>query len=100
MNAHQIIGKDFYQALSIPWVTNLRDDQNLGGQITWATGEIPMALVLIALCVQWFVSDRRDQRRVDASEDASLDESLAAYNDMLARMAGQEIKPQDPENRP
>ncbi|MCX8466931.1 cytochrome c oxidase assembly protein [Cutibacterium avidum] len=99
MNAHQIIGKDFYQALSIPWVTNLRDDQNLGGQITWATGEIPMALVLIALCVQWFVSDRRDQRRVDASEDASLDESLAAYNDMLARMAGQEIKPQDPENR-
>lgn len=55
-----------------------------------------MALVLIALCVQWFISDCRDQRRVDASEDADLDESLAAYNDMLARMAGQEIKPHDP----
>ena len=96
MNAHQIIGKDFYEALSIPWVPNLHDDQNLGGQITWATGEIPMALVLIALCVQWFISDCRDQRRVDASEDAGLDESLAAYNDMLARMAGQEIKPHDP----
>ncbi|WP_032504974.1 cytochrome c oxidase assembly protein [Cutibacterium acnes] len=96
MNAHQIIGKDFYEALSIPWVPNLHDDQNVGGQITWATGEIPMALVLIALCVQWFISDRRDQRRVDASEDADLDESLAAYNDMLARMAGQEIKPHDP----
>ncbi|WCC80526.1 cytochrome c oxidase assembly protein [Cutibacterium equinum] len=95
MNAHQVIGKDFYQALSIPWVANLSDDQNLGGQITWATGEIPMALVLIALCVQWFVSDRRDQRRVDASEDASLDESLAAYNDMLAQMAGQQVKPHD-----
>lgn len=63
MNAHQIIGKDFYEALSIPWVPNLHDDQNLGGQITWATGEIPMALVLIALCVQWFISDCRDQRR-------------------------------------
>lgn len=98
MNAHQVIGKEFYQALSIPWVANLRDDQNLGGQITWATGEIPMALVLIALCVQWFMADRRDQRRVDASEDATLDESLAAYNDMLARMAGQEIKPHNPEN--
>jgi cytochrome c oxidase assembly factor CtaG len=99
MNAHQIIGKNFYEALSIPWVPNLHDDQNLGGQITWATGEIPMALVLIALCVQWFISDRRDQRRVDASEDASLDESLAAYNDMLALMAGQEIKPGGPRNK-
>ncbi|MSS46611.1 cytochrome c oxidase assembly protein [Cutibacterium sp. WCA-380-WT-3A] len=99
MNAHQIIGKDFYEALSIPWVPNLHDDQNLGGQITWATGEIPMALVLIALCVQWFVSDRRDQRRVDASEDASLDESLAAYNEMLARMAGQEITQDNPDHK-
>ena len=99
MNAHQIIGKNFYEALSIPWIVNLHDDQNLGGQITWATGEIPMALVLIALCVQWFISDRRDQRRVDASEDASLNESLTAYNDMLARMAGQEIKPHDPGNK-
>lgn len=92
MNAHQIIGQEFYRALSAPWVGDLRADQNLGGQITWATGEIPMALVLIALCVQWFVADRRDQRRVDQAEDSGLDASLAAYNEMLARMAGQTVQ--------
>ncbi|WP_411913982.1 cytochrome c oxidase assembly protein [Acidipropionibacterium timonense] len=89
MGAHDIIGENYYRTLSVPWVHDLAHDQNLGGQITWATGEVPMALVLVALCVQWFLSDRRDQRRLDRSQDSGLDESLAAYNEMLARMAGQ-----------
>lgn len=93
MNAHQIIGSDYYRTLEVPWVHSLADDQNLGGQITWATGEIPMALVLIALCIQWFLSDRRDQRRVDSGDGEDLDASLAAYNEMLARMAGQSSGP-------
>lgn len=49
-----------------------------------------MAVVLLALCVQWFLSDRRDQRRLDKAEDEGLEDSLAAYNEMLARMAGQD----------
>jgi putative copper resistance protein D len=90
MGAHQIIGRDYYLTLAVPWIHDLAANQNLGGQITWATGEPPMAVVLLALCVQWFLSDRRDQRRLDKAEDEGLEDSLAAYNEMLARMAGQD----------
>lgn len=90
MGAHQIIGRDYYLTLAVPWMHDLAANQNLGGQITWATGEPPMAVVLLALCVQWFLSDRRDQRRLDEAEDEGLEDSLAAYNEMLARMAGQD----------
>lgn len=90
MGAHQIIGRDYYLTLAVPWIHDLAANQNLGGQITWATGEPPMAVVLLALCVQWFLSDRRDQRRLDEAEDEGLEDSLAAYNEMLARMAGQD----------
>lgn len=90
MSAHQIIGRDYYLTLSVPWVRDLAANQNLGGQVTWATGEPPMAVVLLALCVQWFLSDRRDQRRLDKAEDEGLEDSLGAYNEMLARMAGQD----------
>lgn len=88
MSAHQVIGNQYYATLSVPWIPDLLANQNLGGQITWATGEPPMAVVLIALCIQWFLADRRDQRRIDKAEDEGLDDSLAAYNEMLARMAG------------
>lgn len=88
MSAHQVIGSQYYATLSVPWIPDLLANQNLGGQITWATGEPPMAVVLIALCLQWFLADRRDQRRIDEAEDEGLDDSLATYNEMLARMAG------------
>lgn len=91
MGASQIIGADYYRTLSVPWVGDLAANQNLGGQITWATGEPPMGVVLIALCVQWFLADRRDQHRIDAAEDeGGLEASLSAYNDMLAQMAGED----------
>ncbi len=91
MSTSRIIGADFYRTLSVPWVGDLAANQNLGGQLTWATGEPPMAVVLIALCAQWFLSDRKDQQRIDAAEDeGGLEASLTAYNEMLAQMAGQD----------
>lgn len=91
MSTKQIIGADYYETLAVPWVKDLAANQNLGGQLTWAAGEPPMAVVLIALCVQWFLADRRDQRKIDAAEDeGGLEASLTAYNEMLAQMAGQD----------
>ena len=87
MMARSLIGADFYQTIAVTWVGDLMNDQNIAGQITWFTGEIPMFLAVIALAAQWFGRDRQDAARLDAIADTGGDDSLAAYNEMLAQLA-------------
>ena len=87
MSKQTVIGESFYQSLHLPWVTDLLADQRLGGGIAWASGELPVLLVLIALLVQWARADDREARRSDRREDASGDADLAAYNVMLQQLA-------------
>ncbi|WP_211323189.1 bifunctional copper resistance protein CopD/cytochrome c oxidase assembly protein [Amycolatopsis palatopharyngis] len=87
MNEQTVIGEDFYRSLDLPWVGDLLTDQRLGGGIAWASGELPVLLVLIALLVQWARADEREARRSDRRADASGDEDLAAYNAMLRQLA-------------
>ncbi|MBB0231011.1 cytochrome c oxidase assembly protein, partial [Streptomyces calidiresistens] len=69
--------------------TDALSDQNAAGGIAWAFSEIPTVIVLIALLVQWFVSDQRVARRRDRSADRSgEDRELAAYNAYLASLGG------------
>ena len=88
MSMQTIVGETFYRGLKLPWVGNLLTDQRLGGGIAWASGEIPVLLVLIALLVQWARTDEREARRSDRREDASGGADLAAYNAMLKQMSG------------
>ena len=53
MSDNTVIGGAFYRALALPWVTDPLADQKLGGGLAWASGEMPLLLVLIALLVQW-----------------------------------------------
>ncbi|WP_020418207.1 cytochrome c oxidase assembly protein [Amycolatopsis sp. ATCC 39116] len=89
MSKQTIIGDNFYRALHLPWVSDLLADQRLGGGIAWASGEVPVLLVLIALLVQWSRADAREAKRKDRREEASGDQELAAYNAMLKQMADQ-----------
>ncbi|MFJ6384153.1 cytochrome c oxidase assembly protein [Kitasatospora sp. NPDC092039] len=66
--------------------TNLLEDQKLAGGITWAFGEIPTAIVLIALVYQWMGSEQRQARRRDRSEERTGDAELEAYNAYLASL--------------
>ncbi|MGW3042442.1 cytochrome c oxidase assembly protein [Kitasatospora sp. NPDC001159] len=66
--------------------TDLLEDQKLAGGITWAFGEIPTAIVLIALVYQWMGSEQRQARRRDRAEDRSGDAELEAYNAYLASL--------------
>ncbi|WP_420706190.1 cytochrome c oxidase assembly protein [Streptomyces sp. NRRL B-24484] len=66
--------------------TKLLDDQELAGGITWAFGEIPTAIVLIALTLQWARSEERQARRRDRAADRDGDAELAAYNAYLAAL--------------
>ena len=87
MSDNTVIGGAFYRALALPWVTDPLADQKLGGGLAWASGEIPLLLVLIALLVQWSRQDERTARRDDRRADADGDADLVAYNAMLRRLA-------------
>jgi putative copper resistance protein D len=91
MMTSTVIAEDFYSALQRPFATDLLADQHLGAAIGWATGEIPMLLVMAAMFVQWVRADEREARRTDrAQERASASghgtDELADYNAYLASL--------------
>ncbi|WP_407697144.1 cytochrome c oxidase assembly protein [Streptoalloteichus hindustanus] len=93
MMSRSVIGEIFYRDLNLPWVTDLLADQRLGGGLSWATGEIPVVFVVVALVVQWARADERTARRTDRRADADGDADLTAYNAMLAKLAGNDRGP-------
>lgn len=69
MMSTNVLGLTYYTALDRPYATDLVADQRLGGGIGWATGEIPILLVLITLFLQWRRSDARESRASDRQAD-------------------------------
>ncbi|MEA4943879.1 MAG: cytochrome c oxidase assembly protein [Propionicimonas sp.] len=94
MTAHTVIGENFYRTIDITWVGDLLADQNIAGQITWFTGEIPAFVAVLALVAQWFRSDSRKAVRDDQLVDAGGEDELAAYNEMLAELAERDRREQ------
>jgi putative copper resistance protein D len=88
MNTRVVIGADFYNSLALPWVPNALADQRVGGGLAWASGELPMLIVIIALMIQWAGQDERAARRHDRRADSDGDADLVAYNAMLSEMSG------------
>ncbi|HHV21066.1 MAG TPA: cytochrome c oxidase assembly protein, partial [Propionibacterium sp.] len=87
LSSDLVIGSNFYRGLDVVWMTDLVADQKLGGQYTWAMGEIPMLVVVIALVFQWFAQDSRDAKRQDRAMDEGLDDAHEAYNEMLRKLS-------------
>ncbi|WP_253774105.1 cytochrome c oxidase assembly protein [Goodfellowiella coeruleoviolacea] len=88
MNSPTVVAETYYRYLALPWVPDPLADQRVAGGIAWAAGEIPMLVVVIALLAQWAAADRREATRVDRRVDSGADDRLAAYNAMLADLAG------------
>jgi cytochrome c oxidase assembly factor CtaG len=87
MSSKSVIGGGFYRTLALPWLSDPLRDQQLGGGLAWASGEVPLLLVVITLLVQWSRQDERSARRDDRRADADGDADLGAYNAMLRRLA-------------
>ncbi|HEY7597206.1 MAG TPA: cytochrome c oxidase assembly protein [Actinophytocola sp.] len=87
MSMTTVIGERFYQGLGLGWTGDLLADQQLGGGIAWAAGELPLVVVLIALLVQWARADEREGKRQDRKADADGDADREAYNAMLRKLS-------------
>ena len=99
MNTEQVLARSYFGALHRPYDTNLLADQHLGAGITWALGEVPIVIVLIAIFVQWVRSDTRDARRSDRRIDRGQNPDLDAYNAYLKRLAEGESRLTSPDRR-
>lgn len=86
MTSTTLFAADWYNALALPWVDPLAD-QNVGGGIAWATTEIPTLLVIGVVFAEWVRADKREARRFDRRVDAGTDEELTRYNAMLSQLA-------------
>lgn len=87
MSMNTVLGGWFYRALGLGWNNNLLDDQHTGGSLAWASGEIPLVVVMLALLMQWSRSDKKLATRLDRAADRDDDAELSAYNAMYAELA-------------
>lgn len=87
MSSNTVFALDYWKTLDRPYRTDLLNDQYLGGGMAWATGEVPLLLVMIAILFQWFRSDAREAKRFDRAEDRNEDAALEAYNAQLRDLA-------------
>ncbi|MEV6771843.1 cytochrome c oxidase assembly protein [Nocardia sp. NPDC051030] len=87
MSMNTVLGGWFYRALGLGWNNNLLDDQHTGGSLAWASGEVPLVVVMLALLIQWSRSDKKLQTRIDRAADRDDDAELTAYNAMYAELA-------------
>jgi len=87
MGSSEILGRSWFASLDRPWGPSLADEQNLGGALAWALGDYPVAIMVLALAVQWIRHDDRESRRYDRQADRDGDAQLAAYNAYLRRLA-------------
>ena len=92
-----LIDRGFYSSQNIPWLeSGLLDDQRAGGSWSWAMGEIPIILALIATFILWMRDDAKETRRIDRNEErkAALGEpdELAQYNAYLQSLKSREEK--------
>lgn len=67
LTSSTVIGGDYYRSLALPFVPDLLGDQHTGGLIAWTLGEIPIAVVLIALLAQSRIGTAERSGKVDLS---------------------------------
>ncbi len=96
MSQTSLIDGGYYQSLRTPWITSALDDQNAGGSVGWAMGEIPMLLALISTFILWMREDKRETVRIDRNEArlAAMGEpdELAQYNSYLNKLQERDAK--------
>lgn len=91
MSATTLIDGGYFAPLQTPWISDLLSDQNKGGAIGWAMGEIPILIALVATFIMWTRDDAREARRIDRTVERMAamgqPDELAEYNTYLQELA-------------
>jgi cytochrome c oxidase assembly factor CtaG len=87
MASETLLAPNWWHALGLAEDAALVADQQAGGAIAWAAGDLPSLLLMVALVVSWFQSDRREARRLDRRADRDGGAELRSYNERLAELA-------------
>jgi len=87
MSSFLIVGEDYFTLLERPYARDLLADQHFGASVSWAMGEIPMLIVVLAIFAQWVKSDMREARRKDRAADRDNDADLEKYNEYLKALS-------------
>jgi putative copper resistance protein D len=96
MSQTSLIDGGYYESLRTPWISSALEDQEAGGSVGWAMGEIPMLLALISTFILWMREDKRETVRIDRNEArlAAMGEpdELAEYNAYLNKLQEREAR--------
>ena len=82
-----LLAPTWFGLMGRTWGPDAITDQQYGGQLAWAMGELPVVVVAILVVAAWKKSDTRDAVRLDRKADRDHDADLNAYNAMLAEAA-------------
>jgi cytochrome c oxidase assembly factor CtaG/putative copper export protein len=87
MSSGTLLAPDWWHALGQTNDAALLADQQRGGAIAWAAGDLPSLLLGVALVVNWVRDDTRRARQLDRQADRDQDAALRAHNERLAALA-------------
>lgn len=74
------LGGGWFFKVAPNWLADPVIDQQLGGSIAWAFGEIPTVIVLIILLIQWAKRDERAGKRFTPADTAAYNKYLEQLN--------------------
>jgi putative copper resistance protein D len=90
MSSTTLLAPDWWHALGQTDDVTLIADQQTGGAIAWAAGDVPSLFLAVALLVGWVRSDASETRRLDRQADRDNDAALRHYNEQLAELSRKE----------
>jgi putative copper resistance protein D len=90
-----VLAPDFFEALKLPWMTDVLGNQREAGAIAWGIGEAPTVILTLLVAMAWVRSDRAETKRKDRQADRDGDAELAAYNAHLQDLKRREAQRND-----
>lgn len=68
ITSQTVLAEIWYDDLNLAWITTLLHDQQVGGGIAWAAGEVVLVIVLVVLGFQWQSSKRHTRSHTRSAE--------------------------------
>ena len=84
MSSTALLVPRWFGLMGRPWSPDALLDQQVGGELAWGIGEIPVVLLAIGVAVAWRAADERVAERSDRQAERDHDAELEGYNAMLA----------------